>query len=310
MRILISGASGLIGSTLVSSLRFDGHEVLSLVREKADASQGFVGWDPYAGILGIEAMGRLDAVVHLAGAGIADKRWTQKRKALIRDSRVRGTRLLAEIFSLLPSKPKVFVSASAIGYYGNRGNEMLEEDSRPGTGFLADVCREWEEATRQASEAGIRVANLRTGIVLSSRGGTLAKMLPPFRLGLGGVFGSGRQWMSWISLTDEVAAIRRVLEDETLSGPINLTAPQCVTNAEFTQTLGRILEKPAFFRIPSWTVKILWGEMGKELLLGSQKVKPSKLIECGFSYQAPTLEAALRLEGVSARGNNGFQESV
>jgi len=243
-------------------------------------------------------MGRLDAVVHLAGAGIADKRWTRKRKDLIRDSRAKGTRLLAEIFSLLPEKPKTFVSASAIGYYGNRGDECLEEGSLPGTGFLADVCREWEEATRQASEAGIRVANLRTGIVLSPRGGTLAKMLPPFRLGLGGVLGSGRQWMSWISLSDEVAAIRRVLEDETLSGPVNLTAPQCVTNAEWTQTLGRVLGKPTLFRLPSWAVKTIWGEMGNELLLASQKVKPGKLMGCGFIFQAPTLEEALKLEGV------------
>jgi uncharacterized protein (TIGR01777 family) len=248
--------------------------------------------------LGIEAIGLLDAVVHLAGAGVAEGRWTPRRKALIRDSRVKGTKLLAEIFSLLPDKPKTFISASAIGYYGNRADEILDEDSSFGSGFLAEVCREWEEATRQASDAGIRMVNLRTGIVLNPQGGTMGKMLPLFRWGLGGRIGTGKQWMSWISLTDEVAVIRRVLEDETFSGPVNLTAPHPATNADFTDVLGHCLHRPTWLSLPVWAIKGIFGEMGESLLLGSQKVKPGKLMDGHFEFQAPTLEEAFRLEGV------------
>jgi hypothetical protein len=298
MKVLLSGASGLIGSALRAALLRDGHEVLSLVRERPDPARGRVGWDPHAGILGIEAIGRLDAVVHLAGAGIGESRWTEARKALIRDSRVRGTRLLAEIFALLPERPKAFLCASAVGYYGDRGGEALDETSPMGKGFLADVCRDWEVATRQASEAGIRVVNLRSGVVLSPRGGALRRMLPPFRWGLGAVMGSGRQWMSWISLTDEVAAIRHCLENESLQGPVNLVAPEPVTNEAFAQALARVLGRPLFLRIPTWGVRALFGEMGVETVCSGQRVKPSKLEGMGFRFQASTLEEAFRLEGV------------
>jgi uncharacterized protein len=296
MRILVSGTSGLIGGALVASLRQAGHKVLCLVRSQPDPAQGRIAWDPSAGIAGFESIGRLDAVVHLAGAGIADERWTSERKALVRDSRVQATRQLVESFSRLADKPASFLCASAVGYYGNRGDELLDEASAPGLGFLADVCREWEAATCPASDAGIRVVNLRSGVVLSSRGGTLAKALPVFRYGLGSALGSGRQWMSWISLADEVRAISRLIEDASVSGPVNLTAPHPVTNAEFTRALGRLVHRPTFMRAPAWGLKILFGSLAEELLLSGQKVSPGKLVAMRFEFEAPTLEVALAKE--------------
>lgn len=300
MRVLISGSSGLVGSTLSASLRKDGHEVLALVRDQADPSRGRIGWDPRAGILGIEALGRLDAVVHLAGAGIGEGRWTPDRKERIYSSRVKGTALLAEILALLPEKPGAFLCASAVGFYGDRGDEVLDETSQPGSGFLAKVCRDWEEASRRAAEAGIRVVNLRSGLVLSARGGALARMLPAFRWGAGAVWGDGRQWMSWISLGDEVAAIRFALERGSLSGPVNLTSPGPVTNRDFARALGGALGRPVLAKIPAWGVRLLFGEMGKELFLFGQRALPTRLTEAGFVFETPALEEAFRREGVGS----------
>ncbi len=295
LRVLISGASGLIGSALSAHLKGAGHEVHALVRRKPDEAQGEVGWNPYAGVLDSSRLEGFDAVVHLAGDSIA-ARWTEARRKSIRDSRVRGTKMLAEVVSLLPNKPKVFVSASAIGFYGDRGNEELTERSPIGTGFLPEVCAEWEAGTKPAMEKGIRTVRLRTGIVLSSKGGALAQMLTPFKFGLGGVTGTGRQWMSWISLTDEVAAIHEAIVNPELSGPVNLTSPFPVTNREFTKTLGKVLGRPTLFPLPGFVVKLLFGEMGEKLLLEGQKVLPKKLTDLGFRFSYSDLESALRFE--------------
>jgi uncharacterized protein (TIGR01777 family) len=237
----------------------------------------------------------LDAVVHLAGESIAG-RWTASKRRAIRDSRVKGTAMLAEVVSLLPKGPSVFVSASAVGFYGSRGDESLDESSAPGAGFLPDTCREWEEAAAPARSKGLRTVHLRTGIVLTPEGGALGRMLLPFRMGLGGVVGTGDQWMSWISLTDEVAAIRHVLQTPSLAGPVNLTAPDPVTNRDFTRTLGRVLRRPTVFPLPGFVVKAVFGEMGERLLLEGQRVLPRRLRESGFRFAHPDLETALRSE--------------
>jgi hypothetical protein len=293
MRILISGASGLIGRALTERLRSAGDTVLVLARRKAEESKGEVGWDPDAGVLDSSRLGDLDAVVHLAGRPIAS-RWNEETKKAIRDSRVRSTKLLAEVVSQLPRRPKVFLSASAVGFYGSRGDESLDESSAPGTGFLAEVCREWEGAAAAARDAGIRTVELRTGLVLSRKGGMLARVLPPFKMGAGGVVGTGRQWMSWISLADVTAAIQYAIGAEELSGPVNLTAPQPVPNAEFTRTLGKLLGRPRLVPLPVFAVRLLFGEMGDELLLSGQKVLPKKLLASGFQFTHPDLESALR----------------
>ena len=294
LRILVSGASGLVGTALSAFLRNKGHEVHALVRHKPDPAKKEVGWDPFAGVLDASRLDGFDSVVHLAGESLAS-RWTDVKKKAILDSRVRGTRMLSEVVSLLPQKPKVFVSASAVGFYGARGDEVLDESSSPGTGFLPDVCRQWEDAASYARDAGISTVSLRTGIILSSKGGALARMLTPFKWGAGGVVGSGKQWMSWISLTDEAAAIHHALTTD-LSGPVNLTAPNPVTNGEFTKTLGKVLGRPAVFPLPGFVVKLLFGEMGDELLLKGQKVLPKKLTVSGFRFFHPDLESALRFE--------------
>jgi len=293
LRVLVSGASGLIGSALSGLLKKEGHEVWTLVRRKAGERE--IAWDPKAGILSPDDLVGLDAVVHLAGATIAS-RWTSERKREIRESRVTGTRLLAESLAGLEKKPSVFLSASAIGFYGNRGEEEIGEDSAPGEGFLPEVCREWEAAASPAREAGIRTVNLRTGIVLTPRGGALAQMLLPFKLGLGGPTGNGRQWMSWISLTDEVFAIRHALLNPRLEGPVNLTAPKPVRNSVFAQVLGKALARPAFMPLPAFAVKAIFGEMGQNLLLDGQKVLPHKLTESGYVFSHPDLASALRFE--------------
>jgi uncharacterized protein len=264
--------------------------VVRLVRGTG-AGAGQVAWDP-AAPLAPEAVSGFDAVIHLAGESIFG-RWTTAKKSKIRDSRVAGTLNLARALARAEEKPQVFVCGSAIGYYGNRGDELLREESSPGTGFLAQVCQEWEEATTPAVQADIRTAHLRTGIVLSPQGGALNAMLLPFKLGLGGRTGDGRQWMSWIDIQDMVGAIHHILKNDLLQGPVNMVAPKPVTNAEFARTLAGVLSRPAILPMPAFAAKLAFGEMGKELLLGSQKVEPGKLISSGYPFRYRELRESL-----------------
>lgn len=292
MRIVISGSSGLIGTALVARLRTEGHEVVRLVRRTPDA--GDAQWDPTAGRLEPAALEGADAVINLAGAGIGDKRWTDDYKNELRESRLRTTDLLASTIARLERRPAVLLSGSAIGIYADRGDEVLDESSAPGAGFLADLCVAWEAATAPAEEAGVRVAHLRTGIVLAKHGGALKKQLPLFKLGLGGRFGSGKQWQSWISLDDEVGAILHLLSAD-VRGPVNLTAPSPVTAKEFTVTLARVLKRPAFLPIPSFGPKLLLGgELVENLLLTGQQVHPRVLQTSGYAFRHSSLEPALR----------------
>jgi uncharacterized protein (TIGR01777 family) len=291
--VAITGASGFLGSALTASLRADGHRVLRLVR--AGITNGDeIGWDPDAGRIDAPALEGVDAVVHLAGEGIGERRWTADQKRRILDSRAKGTAVLTAAVASRERKPQVFVSASAIGYYGSRGDELLDEDSSPGDDFLADICKTWERETQPAIEAGIRVVNLRSGIVLARRGGTLQRMLLPFRLGLGGKQGSGRQWMSWIALSDHVAATRAAIDDVRLTGPINLTSPNPVTNAEFAAALGRVLKRPTVLPTPMFVLKLRYGEeLIDSLLLASQRALPSRLESIAFPFEYPVLVPAL-----------------
>jgi hypothetical protein len=289
-RILVSGVSGLIGAALFPSLKTSGWSVVRLVRGAA-VGEGQIAWDP-AKAIAPEAVSGFDAVVHLAGESIFG-RWTAGKKRKIRESRVAGTFNLAQALARAEEKPKVLVCGSAIGYYGNRGEEMLSEESAPGTGFLAEVCQEWEEATTLAVQADIRTAHLRTGIVLSPKGGALGAMLTPFKLGLGGRTGDGRQWMSWIDVRDMVGAIHHILKNDLLQGPVNMVAPKPVRNAEFAQTLAGVLSRPAIFPMPAFAAKVIFGEMGEELLLGSQQVEPGKLISSGYPFRYRELRRAL-----------------
>jgi hypothetical protein len=294
MDIAITGASGLIGRALTADLERDGHRVVAVSRSSGGPGEGILVWDPPAGRIDRAGLEGIDAVVHLAGAGIGDHRWTDAYKREIRESRAQGTRLLAETLAGLQRPPSVLVSSSAIGYYGNRGDEVLTEQSPPGEGFLAEVCVDWEAAAAPAAAAGIRTAIIRSGIVLSTDGGALPKLLPLFRLGLGGRMGRGRQWWSWISIKDEVRAIRWLL-DHDISGPVNLTAPGAVTNATFTRVLGSVLHRPAFLPVPAFAPKLLRGaELAEQLLFFSQRVEPAVLTASGFSFAAPELETALR----------------
>ncbi len=295
LNIVMTGASGLIGSTLRPVLQADGHTLIPLPRvSKRAGPPAARAWDPEKGAFPSEALEGADAVIHLAGESIAALRWTAAKKDRIRNSRVTGTRQLCEAFARLPRPPRVLVAASAIGYYGDRGDEILDEDSAPGSGFFPDLCRDWEAATRPATEAGIRVVNLRFGVVLARAGGALPRMLPPFRLGLGGPLGGGRQFMSWIALDDAVGAIRHALRDETLRGPVNAVSPQPVTNRDFARTLGGILHRPTFFRVPAFVLKLVLGEMAGPLLLASARVAPRKLEAAGFAFRFPALAGALR----------------
>jgi uncharacterized protein (TIGR01777 family) len=292
MRILVTGASGLVGSALVPYLTTGGHEVVRLVRNGRKRA-GTLTWDPTAGKLDRAALEGFDAVVHLAGESITG-RWTTDRKARIHDSRVDGTHLLVEALSALQRPPKVLVAASAIGFYGHRGRDVVAEDSAPGAGFLADVCREWEAEAQVAAAHGLRVVTLRLGIVLSAAGGALAAMLTPFKLGAGGPVGSGNQFMSWIALDDVLDAILFSLTTATLSGPVNAVAPTPVPNREFVQTLARVLGRPAVLPLPAFAVRLLFGEMGEELLLSGARVEPERLKTAGFVFRYPELEPALR----------------
>jgi uncharacterized protein (TIGR01777 family) len=296
LRIAVTGSSGLVGTRLASLLARHGHRVERMVRRSARPGTGEVFWDPTTGKIDAAAVDGIDCVVHLAGENVGAGRWTQARKDAIRTSRVAGTRLLSETLAGLAHPPRALIAASAVGYYGDRGDETLTEDSLPGTGFLADVCREWEAATRPAREAGIRVVNLRIGVVLSSAGGALARMLTPFKLGLGGVVGSGRQYMSWITLDDLVAAIHHLIPGDDVSGPVNAVSPNPMTNRQFTKTLGRVLRRPTILPLPAAIVRLLFGETGRALLLASARVLPTKLQTAGFEFSHPHLEEALRHE--------------
>lgn len=295
MRVGITGASGLIGTALRERLALGGHTPVAFVRRTP--GPGEIGWDPAGGTLDAGDLEGLDAVVNLAGAGIGDKRWTPARKAEIRDSRVKATTLLAETMARAGG-PGVLLSGSAIGYYGDRGDEQLDEGSQPGQGFLTDVVQAWEAATTAASDAGLRVVHMRTGIVLSRRGGALKKMLPLFKLGAGGRFGSGTQWMSWISIDDEVAAIEHLLTSGA-SGAVNLTAPGAVRNAEFAKALAAAVHRPALMPVPKFGPRLLLGsELADNLLFDGQRVAPAVLLEDGYQFRHPELAAAL--EAVTA----------
>ena len=293
MKVLVTGSSGLIGSALTPLLTTGGHTVVRLVRDAGKRRPGTVAWDPGSGVIDTAALEGFDAVVHLAGENISG-RWTAEKKARIRDSRVEGSRHLVRALTGLARPPKTLVAASAIGFYGNRDADLVDEDSAPGAGFLADVVREWEAATRSAAARGIRVVNLRFGVVLSAAGGALATMLPPFRFGFGGPVGSGEQYMSWIAIDDAIGAVLHALLTPTLSGAVNAVAPNPVTNAEFAKTLGRVVSRPAFLPLPAFAVRLAFGEMGEELLLASTRVEPHRLKESGYEFRFPALEGALR----------------
>lgn len=296
MKVLLSGSHGLIGRALAERLCDGGHTVVRMVRPGGTASGACVGWDPRRGSVDERAVGRLGpygAVVHLAGAGIGDRRWTAARRREILASRQGPTRLLAELVTRLDPVPAVLACASAVGYYGDRGDEVLTEESPPGSGFLAEVCGAWEAAAAPASHL-TRVAHLRTGIVLDRRGGALAKQLPLFRLGLGGRLGDGNQYMSWIALDDEVSAIVRVIEDDRLAGPLNLCAPSPVTNADFARALGRALRRPVALGVPRSVLSVALGaEMARELLLFSQRALPARLLAAGHAFCHPDIDDAL-----------------
>ena len=296
MRVLVSGSSGLIGTALVGRLRTEGHDVLRLVR-RAAAAPDEVRWDPTGGTLdraGLAAGGPVDAIAHFAGEGIGEKRWSASQKQRILDSRVLGTRLLAETAASLDPKPSVFVCGSAVGYYGLRGDEVLTEESASGSGFLADVVRQWEAATEPAEAAGIRTVHLRTGIVIAN-GGALGRMLPLLKLGLGGKLGRGDQWWSWISLEDEVRLIVHALTTDTLSGPVNATAPEPATNAAIVKVAGRVLGRPTVLAVPKFALSlVMGGELTEEVILAGQRALPRVAEASGFTFVHRDVEAALR----------------
>jgi uncharacterized protein (TIGR01777 family) len=293
MKVLVSGSHGLIGAALLPALRAGGHDVVVLVRGEAGA--GEIHWDPAEQVLEAGDLAGVDAAVHLAGEPIADKRWSSAQKQKILDSRLRSTELLSRRLADVEPRPSVLLSGSAIGYYGDRGDDILDEASGGGTGFLADVCRQWEAATAPAEAAGIRVAHLRTGIVYSAAGGALKKQLPLFKLFVGGRLGSGRQYQSWITIDDEVGAIVHTLGDDSLTGAVNLTAPHPVTNAGFTKALASVLGRPAVVPVPGFALSAALGrEMADEMLLGGQRVLPRKLESSGYRFTHPEIEAGLR----------------
>jgi uncharacterized protein len=312
MKILVSGSGGLVGSQLCPFLTTGGHDVVPLTRSKTGTGPFFAGdhaagstsngekwtsplfWDPVAGTIDREKLEGFDAVVHLAGENIGDRRWTAAQKAKIRNSRVDGTRLLSEALASLDKSPKTLVCASAIGYYGDRGDERLDETSPPSEGFLPNVCRDWEAACDPARNAGIRVVNARFGVILSPQGGALAKMLFPFRMCVGGVIGGGKQFWSWVALDDVVTAILHALATDELQGPVNVVSPHPVTNREFTKTLGRVLRRPTIFPMPAFAARLALGEMADDLLLASARVLPKRLQETGYEFRFTGLESALR----------------
>ncbi|WP_327404631.1 TIGR01777 family oxidoreductase [Streptomyces sp. NBC_01288] len=291
-RIAVTGASGLIGSALVRSLTADGHEVVRLVRHGARGADE-VCWDPEGQYVDAAGLDGCDAVVNLAGAGVGDHRWTDAYKKTVRDSRVLGTAALAEAVAALDRPPRVWVNGSAIGFYGETGDRAVDESAPPGDGFLPSLCTEWEEATAPVQEAGVRTVFARTGLVVAREGGAWAKLFPLYKAGLGGRFGNGRQYWSFVALHDEVAAIRHLIDTDGLSGPFNLTAPNPVTNGEIAAAMGRVLRRPSLFTVPAPALKLVLGEMSGDVL-GSQRVLPKRLLESGFTFAFPEIEGAIR----------------
>jgi uncharacterized protein (TIGR01777 family) len=294
MIIAVTGSSGLVGTALVEALEADGHLVRRMVRRQVRDGEHEIRWDPAGGTIDAAELANVDAVVHLAGENLAAHRWTESFKREILESRVRGTDLLCRTLAGLAVKPSVLVSASAVGYYGDRGDELVDESSSAGRGFLADVCQQWEAATKPARDANVRVVNLRLGVVLSRDGGALAQMLTPFKLGAGGVIGGGEQYISWIAIDDLVRVIEFALTGAALCGPVNAVAPRAVTNREFTKTLGRVLGRPTVLPMPAFAARMAFGEMADEMLLSSTRVEPRVLMNDRFEFEYPELEAALR----------------
>jgi uncharacterized protein len=294
LKILISGASGLVGKAATEALRSDGHAVAHFVRPGGNVSPGDVRWDPASGSMDAGAMEGAGAILHFAGAAIGDAHWGEARKKILRSSRVNSTRVLADAIAKLREKPRVLLAASAVGYYGDRGEQMLTESSANGSGFLAALARDWEAESLRGASLGVRSVLLRFGMILSARGGALPRMLTPFKLGLGGRLGSGRQWISWVALEDVIGVIRMVLADERFGGPVNVVAPNPVRNAEFTRVLARALRRPAIFPAPAFALRLALGEMADELLLASQRVLPQKLLAAGYPFRFADLEPALK----------------
>jgi uncharacterized protein (TIGR01777 family) len=294
LHFVITGASGLIGSALVPYLEARGHRVTKLIRRSPLAGESAVLWNPERGELDARPLEGCDVVIHLAGENIAGARWTVRQKQRLLDSRVQGTRLLAMALSTLKAPPKVFLTASAVGFYGDRGEELLTEQSSPGQGFLCDLVRQWEAASYSALERGIRVTTVRLGIVLSSAGGALKEMALPFRFGVGGPLGTGRQYMTWITREDVLNAILFIVDNNDLIGPVNVASPQPLRQQEFAVTMGRVLHKPAWFSVPRWVIAMRLGRELAESILASQRMVPEKLLKAGFCWSDPELEPALR----------------
>ena len=292
MKILITGSHGLVGKALISELNKGKHEIVSLVRH-ASAGASEIEWHPNQGSIDSEHVSGFDVVVHLAGESIASGRWTDEKKRKIRESRVNGTTLLSQALARSTKPPAVFISASAIGYYGNRGDELVDEKSAPGNDFLAEVCVAWERATGEAEARGVRTVHARFGIILDQEGGALAKMLTPFRMGVGGRIGDGKQWMSWIALADVIQGLKFVIEHTSITGPVNFVAPNPVTNSEFTKSLGEAVSRPTLFPMPSFAARLAFGEMADALLLSSAKVEPKRLQESGYRFEFENLRPAL-----------------
>ncbi|MDX6497872.1 MAG: uncharacterized protein QOG23_1132 [Blastocatellia bacterium] len=292
MKVLIAGASGMVGSALIPALEAEGAEVTRLVRTSAGA--GEVEWHPNNDQIDATKLEGFDAIINFAGENIAGGRWTDDVKRKIHDSRVNGTHLLSEAIAGLKQQPKVFLCASATGIYGDRGDETLDEQSDSGGGFLAGVCREWEQATEPAAAAGVRTVNLRFGPILAREGGMLSKLLTPFKMGMGGKVGSGKQFISWVAIDDVVGAIKLALKDESIRGPLNIVSPRPVTNEEFTKTLGHVLSRPTALSVPAFAARLAFGEMADEMLLTSQRVIPKRLNDAGFEFEYPELEGAFR----------------
>lgn len=291
MKVLITGSSGIIGTALSKPLTAEGHSAICLQRQNNETDSPV--WGPENCLKDLARVGEIYSVVHLAGGNIAVGRWSKTKKNRILNSRVKGTKLLAEYFANSNQKPRVIISASAVGFYGDRGAEIVDEDSKAGNGFLANVCVQWEDALKVAAKAGIRVIKVRFGTVLSKEGGALKKMLLPFKLGLGGVFGSGEQYMSWVSIDDAVAMIQYVMTNDSLQGPVNFVTPNALNNRKFTKSLGQVLSRPTIFPLPAFAARTALGEMANELLLSSNRVYPSKLMESGYKFLHPELNQAL-----------------
>ena len=283
MKILITGSSGLIGTALIKRLTDDGHDIGRLLRTRHDNNHPY--WDIEKGVIELGNFSAPDVVINLAGENLTDSRWNKAKKERIINSRVNGTRLLVDYFVHADNKPEVFISGSAIGFYGDRRDEIVDETSEPGTGFAADLCKQWEAATQPAKQAGIRVVNIRTGIVLSLLGGALKKMLLPFKLGLGGIIGNGRQYVSWVSIDDMVDMIRFVMMQAPINGPVNMVSPEPATNYQLTKALGKALHRPTIFPLPAFMASVLFGEMADELLLSSTRVIPTELMAAGYQFR-------------------------